>query len=891
MATLSWGYRATVGDMKQTLPWSVAGIPPEAREAARAAASREGLSVGDWLTRRILGETAQLSEAEERREFESERSQAPLAPLRFARDEDTRRDREDLVARIARAEAETDSAFRRIDETLRTMTRRLETTERSQNEASRAMGTAAAEINAAARDQANAFSQLTERIDRVERHADSGPLKDAVRGLHQGLSRLADQIARTANESSTQVSSLASNVETIAGKIAETRDVADRQGQALEARMTTLAERVKVAEEASENTMKALRTALGLFESRLAASEPKSAEVERNRQYIHGLERTAEKIAQRLTAAEASAGATEHKMQETLDRHLSAIERTLDTIVQRLDVGEKQSRDTLGELRANLADTNKRIDGLASAAANPAPAPAAEPPAPERPAPERQMAAPILDMPPFSETPMPAFEPTPPLAPAPIVPPAAAAPIFPEATPTPPSFVPEPMDANVPPTAAVYAIPPAFEPAPPAFAPAAVLPFVPEPPAADPQPMPDYLAAARRAAQAAIDAEPQQATHGPLGSFRTWTESERGSGMTRMALIGAIVLLVIVAALAGILFTQGPGTGPSEAVSQQSQAVGLLFKPANQPPATANNAPAQSPAVRQSANEENTGGAALPARPLPREETPPQFFGSAAPSVENNTETASETAPPPSQQVTEGPPSAVETAPQANAPAAKVAALTPSETANNATPLARLTAKAKAGDAKAELLLGIKSLDGDGVAASDGEALNWFKQAANQGNALAQYRLGTMYERGRGIAADAKQAHDWYAASAHQGNRKAMHNLAVSFAQGAGVEKNFAEAAHWFTAAATLGLLDSQFNLAVLYERGLGVAPSLHDAYKWYAIAAAQGDAESKTRLDALATQITPADKLDAEKQAAGFRPLPMNRDANEAPDIAQVIQ
>ena len=42
--------------MRAELPWNVAGIPPEAREAARAAARREGLSVGEWLTRRIIAE-------------------------------------------------------------------------------------------------------------------------------------------------------------------------------------------------------------------------------------------------------------------------------------------------------------------------------------------------------------------------------------------------------------------------------------------------------------------------------------------------------------------------------------------------------------------------------------------------------------------------------------------------------------------------------------------------------------------------------------------------------------------------------------------------------------------------------------------------------------------
>ena len=48
--------------MRAELPWNVAGIPPEAREAARAAARREGLSVGEWLTRRILRSFSDLGD-------------------------------------------------------------------------------------------------------------------------------------------------------------------------------------------------------------------------------------------------------------------------------------------------------------------------------------------------------------------------------------------------------------------------------------------------------------------------------------------------------------------------------------------------------------------------------------------------------------------------------------------------------------------------------------------------------------------------------------------------------------------------------------------------------------------------------------------------------------
>jgi len=104
------------------------------------------------------------------------------------------------------------------------------------------------------------------------------------------------------------------------------------------------------------------------------------------------------------------------------------------------------------------------------------------------------------------------------------------------------------------------------------------------------------------------------------------------------------------------------------------------------------------------------------------------------------------------------------------------------------------------------------------------------------------------------------------------------------------VQKDLVVAAQWFTRAANLGLADSQFNLAVLYERGMGVQQSLIDAYKWYAIAAQQGDTESKARLDALNTQLSPEDKTAAEKAAQSFRPETTDRNANIPPDESMVL-
>jgi localization factor PodJL len=186
-------------------------------------------------------------------------------------------------------------------------------------------------------------------------------------------------------------------------------------------------------------------------------------------------------------------------------------------------------------------------------------------------------------------------------------------------------------------------------------------------------------------------------------------------------------------------------------------------------------------------------------------------------------------------------------------------------------PQGLLERRANAGDVKAALLLGLRFADGDGVPANDSEAIRWLQRAAQAGEPVAQYRLGTLYERGRGVTADAKQATTWYLESAKRGNRKAMHNLAVAYADGAGIEKNF--------------------NLAVLYERGLGVPASLGEAYKWYGIAAAQGDAESKMRIEALATQLQPAQRDTADVAVKAFKAQAADSAANDPPALAQVVQ
>jgi len=312
--------------MKQTLPWNVTGIPPEARDVARAAATREGLSVGYWLTRRILTDSA--------------RSLAGVDPSPPA-SSDYRRD--ELALRLARLESDADSAFRRIDETLRALTRRLESNERSQNEAQRAMSSAASDISAASRDQAEAFVLLTQRLERVEQGNDGAALRDAVRGLHQGLSRLTEQIARTATESSEHIAGVAGNLESA-------RNDFSRLEQSIDERLAVLSGRLDGVEQQTaaagrvEDTVAQLQTRVTSLEEHLNQGLG---------QQLAAIERNLEQIGAKLDAAERSGEEAQNLIRENL-RHLS----------QRLEAAEKRSKDNWSEWKLSAAETAKRIESL-----------------------------------------------------------------------------------------------------------------------------------------------------------------------------------------------------------------------------------------------------------------------------------------------------------------------------------------------------------------------------------------------------------------------------------------------------------------------------------------------------------------------------------------------
>jgi localization factor PodJL len=959
--------------MRPDLPWNVAGIPSEARDAARAAARREGLSVGEWLTRRIVRDLTGANESVEpmRETFThtpppSYRAEASLEPR--PEPSSFRAQSDDMLARVARNESETQDIYKRIESHLGGLGRRLEATERSTQENSRAMSQAATEINIAAREQAQAFDQLSahvvnlagrlervekddgsaslkqaqaldqlsshlvslssrldrlekqddgsaglkqaqaldqlsshlvslsNRLDQIERADHSGGnenLKDAVKTLHQGLSRLADQISSTSKQSATQIEAVAANLDAVAARVADVRTSGEGAARTMEQRMAMLDERVRVVERVAHSSADALDKALENMESRQMARADETAEIHRRVGSVEHLNNALDRLTQRFTASEAQAATSIARMEDSvlrlesrgsdpaIDRRLNSIERTLGDIVARFD-GAASTDETLRRISQRLDSIEDRAEHAleeardAKAAAS-APQPAATvtsaaPPLAPEPSvyePEPVYAAP---------TPIPSFADT-----------SSHGPVF-DAPP-----FPEPPPVNSKPDPFGEAFAPVFAPPPHAadttaasvfgdlgaattLGPQPVFESAFTPSSAPPPPVTNesFLAAARRSAQAAAataqadrskgfggfgwganaanPVEPATVTASaapammapPVVVPETGDDKPAKSNTTRYLLIAAGALVLILA-IASIILSQNAGVSQAE----KHTGIGALFnsKKTAEPATTTTEVP------YTPQDQTQTGAAAQP----PAAAAPGNDSFSAVP------------------------PKPV-TAPAANAP-------TPPQQAEAkpATALDKLTAAANAGNAKAEMLIGLKYVDGDGVPANEAEGAKWLQKAASQNEPVAAYRLGTLYERGKGVTADPAKATKWYQVAAQAGNRKAMHNLAVAFAQGTGVQKNFAEAARWFSKAAALGLSDSQFNLAVLYERGLGVPQSLLDAYKWYAIAASQGDTESKNRIDALGTQLSADDRAAAARSAQMFKPQALDRRANATPDANDI--
>ena len=153
-----------------------------------------------------------------------------------------------------------------------------------------------------------------------------------------------------------------------------------------------------------------------------------------------------------------------------------------------------------------------------------------------------------------------------------------------------------------------------------------------------------------------------------------------------------------------------------------------------------------------------------------------------------------------------------------------------------------------AASAEAESLLGLRYLNGDGVAKNPDEAGKWFTKAATRGHTSAIGHLGWLYKHGEGTRKDLAKALDHFQEAAQLGCAAAQTNLAYMLANGEGTRQDQVLAKYWFQQAANQGLTSAQDNLALCYLHGKGTPKNLHEAVCWFSAAANQGQGLAKAQ-------------------------------------------
>jgi localization factor PodJL len=193
-----------------------------------------------------------------------------------------------------------------------------------------------------------------------------------------------------------------------------------------------------------------------------------------------------------------------------------------------------------------------------------------------------------------------------------------------------------------------------------------------------------------------------------------------------------------------------------------------------------------------------------------------------------------------------------------------------------------LRAAAIAGDPGAAYEIGSRYLDGRGVRADATAASVWLERAFAKGSIPAAYRLGSIHEKGLNGRKNPAEALRLYRVAAEGGNIKAMHNLAVIHAEAPEGQADIKTAVRWFRTAAERGVRDSQYNLGVLYARGLGVEQNFAESYRWFAIAANQGDVDASKKRDDVAKRLDVQTLVAAKLAVQTWAPAKIESAANE---------
>lgn len=152
--------------------------------------------------------------------------------------------------------------------------------------------------------------------------------------------------------------------------------------------------------------------------------------------------------------------------------------------------------------------------------------------------------------------------------------------------------------------------------------------------------------------------------------------------------------------------------------------------------------------------------------------------------------------------------------------------------------------------------VGLGTKDGDKtkvvIAPNPKNALDLFRQAAQNGLPQAYLQVGTYYESGTVVDKDLEKAFQFYLQAANAGIPEAQHKLGEFYQNGGGISQDVVAAAAWYDRASQQNYAPSQIALGSMYELGIGVRQQPTAAAQQYSNAAEQGQPQAMLKLASL---------------------------------------
>ena len=145
------------------------------------------------------------------------------------------------------------------------------------------------------------------------------------------------------------------------------------------------------------------------------------------------------------------------------------------------------------------------------------------------------------------------------------------------------------------------------------------------------------------------------------------------------------------------------------------------------------------------------------------------------------------------------------------------------------------------------------------------ESFEWYEIAARKGDPKAQTIVALKYLKGEGVRANDRQGFLWMERAAKLKHPPAQYHLAMLYLEGKGVIQNQEAGLYWLNQAAIADNPEAQFELGLLYLQGKYVSQNYQYAYAWLNLAAAQDLTEAQAAKDLLMDSMSQEDLEQAQ--------------------------